>query len=331
MKRTPKKFQQILILLGTIVTSVLLVDAKILDLNEMRVPKTQEDLENIQDALIRHSSAVRAATVSIKIGEGFGSGVIVDAEGLILTAAHVTAGVEKDLTVILNDGTEYKAVSMGLVSDSDAAMMRILVEDSVEVEPFPFVEINRDGDYRLGHWVFALGHSGGFDKERGTVLRLGRIVKDSETTLHTDCKVIGGDSGGPLYDMNGKLIAIHSRVQNSVEQNMHVPMREYLKHWEALSNSEFLGDGPFAERPVKGSGFMGFNSSDTDAGVRIDLLLDDGPADEAGVLVGDIILKMNDEAVSNKAGMKAIMKELAEGDELRLTRDAWRGRSGDHI
>lgn len=284
-----------------------------LSFNEQKVPKTQGDLMKIQKTLVEKSTKVREATVSIKIGEGFGSGVIVSAEGLILTAAHVTTSVDKELTVILNDGTELKAVSMGLVSDSDAAMMRI-----IDKGPYPYVEINHEDDYKLGHWVFSLGHSGGFDKVRGPVLRLGRIFEDMETTLKSDCKVIGGDSGGPLFDMNGLLIAIHSRVIPGLETNMHVPMREYLKHWDEMMNNEFLGDGPFATRPVKGSGFLGFASSDTDEGLRIDRLLEGGAADEAGFLVGDLIREIDSEPIDDKAEMVTILEEQAEGDKLEI-------------
>ena len=282
--------------------------------NEQDAPKTQEDLLAIQDALMTAYPKVKEATVSISIGEGFGSGVIVSEDGLILTAAHVTAAVDKELTVILNDGTELEAVSMGLLSESDAAMMRITEEGK-----YPYVEINRDDDYRKSHWTFALGHSGGFDKDRGPVLRLGRIIRDTDTTLHSDCKVIGGDSGGPLFDLDGKLIAIHSRVSKRLEENMHVPMREYLKHWEELSTNQFIGDGPFAKRPVKGSGFLGFASSDTDKGLKIDKLLSEGVAETSGFLVGDILLKMDDVEIANKAALKEFMAEKAEGDKVRVT------------
>lgn len=295
------------------------VSEKNLAFNEQRAPKSTQDLIEIQQALTEQLAQAQSATVSISIGQGFGSGVIVSPEGLILTAAHVTEGVERDLTVILNDGTRHQAVSMGLVSGTDAAMMRITeVSETGEQKVYPYVEINRENDYRLGHWVFALGHSGGFELERGPVLRLGRIVQDSETTLHTDCKIIGGDSGGPLYDLNGRLIAIHSRVSRTVEQNMHVPMREYLQYWEALQNNEFVGDGPFAKRPVKGSGFMGLKCSDTNEGLHIDVISEGGAAEKSGLLVGDIFLQIDSDEVTDKASIEEILKEKAEGDKLQI-------------
>lgn len=288
--------------------------AKVLPFNQQKVPKTTEDLLAIQNALVENLERVRKATVSISLGQGFGSGVIVSPDGLVLTAAHVTAAVDKELTVILNDGTKLKAVSMGLVSDTDAAMMRI-----TEPSQYPYVEINKDNDYKLGHWIFALGHSGGFDKARGPVVRLGRILKDSESTLHTDCKVIGGDSGGPLFDLNGRLIGIHSRVSRTMEQNMHVPMREYLKHWKAMQENKFLGDGPFAKRPVKGSGFLGVGTTEEENGLLIGKIGKGSAAEKAGLKVGDIIIKLNDKKISKKSELKEELKEMAEGQSISLT------------
>jgi serine protease Do len=302
------------VLIGLAVFVPSVVQAKVLPFNEKKVPETQDDLLSIQQALVDHLPQARAATVSIKLAEGFGSGVIVSADGVILTAAHVAGGVNKELTVIMNDGTEYKAVSMGVISTTDAAMIRIVDEGS-----FPYVEINRDNDYKLGHWVFALGHSGGFDESRGPVVRLGRIVQDKETTLQTDCKVIGGDSGGPLFDLFGRLIAIHSRVgMETVAENYHVPMREYLAHWDELEKAEFVGNGPSAKRPEKGSGFLGVGTEDTEKGVRITKLAKEGVAEKAGLKVGDLILKMNDEKISDKVELKAKLAEMAESDTLTI-------------
>ncbi len=285
--------------------------------NEKKVPENKEDLLMIQQALVDHLDRARNATVCIKLPQGFGSGVIVSEDGLVLTAAHVAGGVKKELTVVMNDGSEYKAITKGIISNTDAAMLKIV--DKGGREKFPFVEINRDNDYLLGHWVFALGHSGGFDKARGPVLRLGRIVKVRESTLQTDCKVIGGDSGGPLFDMNGLLIGIHSRVSATMEENMHVPMREYIKHWKDLETDQFIGDGPFAKRPVKGSGFLGVATEDSEKGVLIKKVGKGFAAEKAGFKVGDIILEVNGKKVSKKADFTKIMDEMVESQEIEVT------------
>jgi serine protease Do len=220
--------------------------------NDKKAPEDRKDIEVIQSALIAALPQARAATVCIEIKEGFGSGVIVSEDGLILTAAHVSTGVNKKVTVVMEDGTRHEARTLGLVADTDAAMMRITVEGK-----YPFVQIDRDNSARLGDWVFALGHSGGYDKERGSVVRLGRLGRIANSTFQSDCILIGGDSGGPLFDLTGKLVGIHSRVGQQLQVNMHVPMSGFLTNWEGLLKGEFIGEGPFAKKPVKGSGFLG--------------------------------------------------------------------------
>ncbi len=304
--------------MGGLLMSSSLVFGQVLPFNEKKVPESKDDLLSIQQALMEHQDQARMATVSVKLEQGFGSGVIVSPEGLVLTAAHVSGGVGKELTIVMNDGSEYKAVSMGLVSTTDAAMVRI-VDKGPEGGSFPHVEINKENDYMLGHWVFALGHSGGFDQDRGPVLRLGRIVQVKESTLQSDCKVIGGDSGGPLFDMAGRLIGIHSRVgRETVVENMHVPMREYLKHWDAMEKNEFLGDGPFAQRPVKGSGFLGMGTKDSDDGLMVSKVGKGMAAEKAGVKVGDIILEMDGEVIENKTSLKTFLAEKAAGDSIQI-------------
>lgn len=327
MKKFAPRMSYVLLLIVALFAPVFKGQAGVLLFNEEKVPRTTADLLAIQEALTENLEQARAATVGIKLEQGFGSAVIVSADGLILTAAHVSGGVDKELTVVMNDGTEFKAVSMGLISNTDAAMMRItdedaskkLVEAGITSAQFPYVEINRENDYQLGHWVFALGHSGGFDQARGPVVRLGRIVQDKPTTLQTDCKVIGGDSGGPLFDMDGRLIGIHSRVGvETVVENMHVPMREYLKHWDEMENNEFVGDGPFAERPVKGSGFLGLGTGDTEEGLKVQKVGKGYAAEKAGFKVGDIILEIDGEAVADQLALKAALGEYSAGDKLEM-------------
>ncbi len=282
--------------------------------NDKKAPGGRQDLEAIQSAIQEALPKVRAAAVCVLLGEGSGSGVIVSADGLILTAAHVTAGVKKKVTVVLEDGTELKAVSLGLVAETDAAMIQIIEKGS-----YPFVEIDRTNSARLGDWVFALGHSGGLDKERGSVVRLGRMVRMANSTFQSDCTLIGGDSGGPLFDMNGNLIGIHSRVGAQLQANMHVPMSEFITHWDGMLKSEFIGEGPFAEKPEKGSGFLGLaTEARPSGGLRVSKVGEKSPAQEAGIKEGDVILKLNGTALETREQMQGMLKEMAKGDEISL-------------
>lgn len=285
--------------------------------NDKRSPENLKDVEAIQSALQHALPAARAATVAVELKEGSGSGVIVSADGLILTAAHVSMGVGKKLKVVMEDGTRHEAVTLGLVADTDAAMMRITEEGT-----YPFVEVDRDNTTRLGDWVFSLGHSGGFDKDRGLVLRLGRLVRIANNTVQSDCMLIGGDSGGPLFDLDGKLIAIHSRVGTNLQVNNHVPMSEYVEHWDAMLAGEFTGEGPFAKKPEKGKGFLGVATEPRDGGgMRVTKLGKETAAAQAGLAVGDVIVSMNGEALDSKERLKELLKEMAPGDEVVLEID----------
>lgn len=283
-------------------------------INDKKAPDSRHDLDVIQKHLTQTLSASRRATVCIDLGEGSGSGVVISADGLILTAAHVTSGVGKEFTVIFEDGKKVKAESLGLVSTSDCAMAKI-----TEPGTWPHIDIDRDDSTHLGDWVYSLGHSGGFDKERGVVVRLGRIVQMKDSTMQSDCALIGGDSGGPLFDLNGKLVAIHSRVGQRTQENMHVPMREFLKNWDAMSRSEFVGDGPFAKRPEKGKGFLGIGTKDrVEGGLSVDKVGRESPAEKAGLKSGDILLKMDGIDLKTKEQFQGMLKEKAPDDRVAL-------------
>jgi serine protease Do len=282
--------------------------------NELAAPETRKDLEVIQNAVKGALAQARAATVCIEIGEGAGTGVIVSADGLILSAAHVTAAVGKKVKIKMEDGTEQSATTLGLVADADAAMAKLEGDG-----PFPFVEMERDHPPKLGDWVFSLGHSGGFDKERGSVVRLGRLIRMAHTTFQSDCALIGGDSGGPLFDLSGKLVAIHSRVGLKLQENMHVPLHVFFENWERMLKSEFIGEGPFAKKPVLGNGFLGFSSEAHEGGgLRVTRVGEGSPSEKAGLKTGDIILKFNGAEVSGRDQLREKLKEMAVGDEVVL-------------
>ena len=300
--------------------SAMAAAAERLPINEKQAPSGIEDLMAIQKQLKSALPQARQATVCIELGEsGSGSGVVVSEDGIILTAAHVIGGVGKTFTVKFEDGREVQATSLGLNSETDSGMAQITDEGS-----YPFVEIDRDDTAVLGDWVFSLGHSGGFDVDRGSVLRLGRLVKTSDTTFQSDCNLIGGDSGGPLFDLHGRLIGIHSRVGGRLPQNMHVPMREYLTHWDEMMQGEFIGQGPFAPPPSAEVGFLGLQAEAWEgAGLKIQKVVDGSPADRAGLRAGDILLRLDGSELNDFDQLRELVGEKQPGDEVlfELMRD----------
>ena len=293
-----------------------------LPVNDKKAPESLGDIKAIQDALLAAIPKAQTATVCIDLGDGSGSGVIVSEDGLVMTAAHVSTGVGKDVTVIMSDGTKLKAETRGLDSETDAALIQI-TEKLPDGKPYPFLEINKADDTKLGDWVFSLGHSGGFDKDRGAVSRIGRLVRVANTTLQTDGALIGGDSGGPLFDMEGRLIGIHSRVGAVVGVNMHVPVKVFTDNWERMLKSEFIGEGPFVDKPEKGKGFLGIATKPAEGGIEVTKVGKKSPAEEAGIKEGDLLRTLNGEKLDSREKLQSILAELAEGDKLafEITRD----------
>ena len=234
-----------------------------------------------------------------------------------MTAAHVSTGVGKKVTIIMDDGSKFKAETLGLMAETDAALIQIL-EDAPSEEGFPFVEVNQTDDTKLGDWVFSLGHSGGFDGDREDNLRIARLVRVANNTFQTDGTLIGGDSGGPLFDMEGRLIGIHSRVGPQLPVNMHVPVRVFLDSWERLMKSEFIGEGPFAQKPEVGKGYLGVGTEEADGGLKITNVGEASPAEKEGLVVGDLIVSINGEKTDTKERLKELLAEMAAGDKLEL-------------
>ena len=281
--------------------------------NDKIAPQTLDDLREIQSALQKNLERTRAATVCLQMGGGSGSAVIISEDGLVLTAAHVTSKVGAEITVVMEDGRKLKGRALGLNSETDSAMLQIEGEG-----PFPFVDVDLKDTTKLGDWVYSLGHSGGFDKERGINVRVGRLVRQADSTIQSDCMLIGGDSGGPLFNMNGQLVGIHSRVGASREESMHVPIREFQRCWDDLKKGEFIGNGSFAKKVVPGSGFLGLIAEKSEeGGLKVTEIWEEGPAEKAGLKVGDRILEVEGKEATDEV-LKARLGEIAEGDKIKL-------------
>ena len=217
-------------------------------------------LAQVQERAVAAAPGCIGATVGIIVrdsngdgsgnGRGMGSGVIVSAEGLILSAAHVVLTPGAQLIIILPDGTHVAGETLGVDHDVDAGMARI-----TEPADYDFAPIAEQNGFAVGDWVLAVGHAGGIQTDRHPPLRLGRILHDLTGddgeelfgNLATDCTIISGDSGGPLFDLGGRVIAIHSNIGMRITENRHVAINEYLSRWDAFLASEDLSTHPHRE------------------------------------------------------------------------------------
>jgi len=275
-------------------------------------PKTGiAELLTVQNDVQKLLPKVRPALVAIQTGGGTASGVIISADGLLLTAAHVPNDPGKNMTIILEDGTVTTAKSLGLDKTTDAALARLKDRG----KPWPFVNLSREvAKAQPGEWCFALGHPGGFDKARGPVLRVGKIIKQTANSLHSDCVLMGGDSGGPLFNFNGEVIGIHSQIWEGRDQNVHVSMAPFLRSWEAMQKSQVIktwGTGA--------GGYLGVATVMSDS-IELEVadVIDGSPALKAGIRAGDVILSVNGDDMTDQQQFSATVKARAAGDTLKL-------------
>lgn len=198
----------------------------------------KERQAKVLDVVQKVGPTVRVAITgaSAKGSMGSGSGVIISKDGLILTAGHVIQATGNDLIITLPGGREVKAEALGRDMNRDAATARI-----TEPGDYSFAEMGDPASIEKGEWVLALGHPGGYDAQRGAPLRVGRLWDVDSELYRSDCTVSGGDSGGPLFDLSGKVIGIHSSISQDLSENRHVPIGVFEKDMPQLKEGKVWG------------------------------------------------------------------------------------------
>jgi len=253
-------------------------------------------------------SRVSPAVVAVEVGYGSGSGVLISADGLVLTAGHVCGRAGRSVRFTFPDGKLAHGKTLGLDSDTDTGLMRI-----TDPGPWPYAAMGDLEDASVGDWVLALGHPGGFDLKRSLVVRLGRVIRFADGALQTDCTISPGDSGGPLFDMAGRVIGIHTAISGSTAENYHVAISEYYDVWDQLA------------KPIQAAGlvagsraYVGASGVDDAPGCRLTSVEKDGPASKAGLKVGDIVLKVDHRDITVSAAFRRWVAEAAPGETLNL-------------
>ena len=276
-----------------------------------------EELVKLEAKVESVSNKVLPATVALlsdKTGSS-GSGVITTAEGLILTAAHVVQGAE-DVLVVFPDGAQVPGKVLGANYSKDIAMVQIQRKG-----PWPFAPMGDSKPLEAGDWVLALGHSAGFDAARTPPVRFGRVVsKGPGNFLTTDCTLIGGDSGGPLFDLEGNIVGINSSIGYSLTNNNHAGVDGFKEDFERMRSGEAWGRlsmNPFAnpEMPVLG---IGFGIRRGVAGVPVESVVPRSPSAAAGVRVGDIIQTLDGSTIRDANKLLQVLAKKEPGDTVKL-------------
>lgn len=278
-----------------------------------RAPESLEEFRLLEEQFAEIAERVKPAIVNIQLGGSQGSGVVVTRDGYVLTAAHVIVRPNQKATITFPDNRRVKATTLGIGRRIDSGILKI---DDEEGEDFPYVDLGISDELKTGQWVMSIAHPGGIDPKRGLVLRVGRVLNSTERVIQTDCTLVGGDSGGPLFDLNGEVVGVNSRIGSNLWDNFHVPVDTYSGNWDLMVQG-LVVDG----RAALGIGF----AEDT---LIIERVNNDSAAKRAGIKEGDILKKIGDSEIENQKTVSEVMSQylpymkvdvVVQRDEEELT------------
>jgi serine protease Do len=255
---------------------------------------------------------------------GAGSGFIVSKNGYILTNAHVVAGAD-EVTVRLTDRREFSAKVVGTDERTDVAVIKI------EADELPVVRIGDPGQLQIGEWVLAIGSPFGLENTAtaGIVSGTSRALGGEMNVpfIQTDVAVNPGNSGGPLFNLDGEVIGINSMIFSQSGGYMGIsfaiPIDVAMNVREQLVKNGRVVRGRIGVvvQNVDAALAKSFQL-DLPRGALVASVEEGGPADNAGLKAGDVVLEVNGKAVDRSATLSNTIAALKPGSEAKLT--IWR-------
>ena len=259
--------------------------------------------------------------------QSLGSGFLISPDGYVVTNNHVVApgarGATVDsITVILPDRKEYKAKLIGRDQASDLALLKI------DATNLPFVKFGDSTKARVGDWIVAIGNPFGIGSTvtAGIISALHRSTGQGgayDRFIQTDAAINQGNSGGPMFDLSGNVIGINSQIFSQSGGNIGIGFA--IPAEEAKPIIETLMKGTAVKRGYLGVGIQPLREDDGAAlglpkgrGELINRVEAGGPAEKAGVKVGDIVLRVNGEDVTVDQTLSYLVANVKPGGAIRL-------------
>jgi len=272
---------------------------------EFSGPTSLVELKALNDRVKVLVVKVRPAVVQVSGG----SGVVVSADGLVMCVAHVGGHAGRSVTFVFPDGRRAQGVTLGNDKMGDAGLMRI-----TDRGQWPHVEVAKPEDIKLGEWCMALSYPISFDQQqRHPSVRLGRVYHHCPMDVSSDCAIMGGDSGGPLFDMEGRVIGISSTCGNSLLENRHVSVDRFQRYWDRLLKSEDMEE----IEPGQGA-VLGVESDPEVDEARLSGVVPDSPAAKAGVKAGDVVIKFAGQQIRTFQDLAAEVRKYKPGEKVEL-------------
>jgi serine protease DegS len=275
----------------------------------------------LDDPIFQHFFGDRFKQSRKAIQTSLGSGVIISAQGYVLTNNHVIDGAD-EIRVLLADGRSSRATVVGTDVDTDLAVLRI------EIENLPSIVIGDSGKLRVGDIALAIGNPFGVGQTvtLGIISATGRDqlgITAYEEFIQTDAAINPGNSGGALINAEGELIginsAIFSRSGGSQGIGFTIPislakvvMKQIIEQGHVVRG--WLGIEAQDLTPQLAKTF----GANTTNGVLIAGVLSDGPADKAGLLPGDIVTSINGALVADATAAMKTISDQHPGSKIQL-------------
>jgi serine protease Do len=275
---------------------------------EKPAPESLDDLKAIQQHVKRVLEVVSPSVVGVQVGNAQGSGVIIK-DKYVLTAGHVSGQPGRECTLILPDGTRLKGKTLGQNVRADSGLIEI-----TEGDKYPSVEMGDSAKVEKGQWVLALGHPGGYKPGRPPVVRLGRVLRSGSAMLRTDCTLVGGDSGGPLFDMDGKVVGIHSSIGGEITANNHVAVNTFGETWDRLAKGESWGGFSLG----RDAAYLGVTLGADAKGLKVSDVTKDSPADKSGFKADDVMTRFDGKKVADIDDLGELLSKKKPGDEVAV-------------
>ena len=250
---------------------------------------------------------VRASVPVVVAGNGNGAGVIWRSDGQIVTNKHVARSDRVD--VVLSDGRKFTGIVAARHPHRDLAVIKIAAEG------LPAVEVGDSSTVKPGQIVIAIGHPIGFREAAttGIVVAAGQAATEGGPRhgdfLQTDVTLLPGNSGGPLVDAWGRVIAINTMVNGRLSLAIPSQAVERFVDGGSRGTAAYLGINGIvvATRRV-----------DYPVGFLITEVIDGTPADRAGMIVGDVVVSIGERAVTDQESLPATLLRLVPGEPVEL-------------
>lgn len=261
-------------------------------------------------------------------GASLGSGFLISPDGYVVTNAHVIRPGAKgatvnSITVTLTDKKEYVAKIIGQDPDSDLALLKI------DAQNLPFVRFGDSSRARVGDWVVAIGEPFGLGGTvtAGIISAINRVTGQGgayDRFIQTDASINQGNSGGPMFDLNGNVIGINSQIFSQSGGNIGIGFAIPAEQAKPIIDT-FMKGGAI-KRGYLGVGLGGAVDEDAAAalgipknrGELISRVEPDGPAAKGGLKVGDVVTKVNGKDVTSDQTLSYLVSNVAPGQVARL-------------